>query len=120
MVRYAPRQLGSHVPPDLWEGRTLNVSRSGAALELAHRLRQDGMVELTLIQPNPPRCVSVVGKVVRCDPIPGSHSRDPNTTPRSCYLVAVEFTRTLDIEELTLLRESQPPDVTEIEHKANE
>lgn len=118
-VRYAPRQFGSNVPPDLWEGRTLNVSRSGAALELSHMLRRGGMVELTMIQSNPPRCVSAVGEVVRCEQIPGVHSIRPDGTGHTCYLVAVEFTRTLEIEELALLRESAPLDATEIEHRKN-
>jgi hypothetical protein len=117
-VRYAPRQFGSNVPPDLWEGRTINISRSGAALELPHRLRDGGMVELTLIQSNPPRCVNIVGEVVRCARIPGISGTGTDGTPGGpLYMVAVQFQRILKIEELAMLRESRPLDATEVEHR---
>lgn len=120
LVRYAPRQYGSDVPPDLWEGQTINVSRSGAALNLPHRLRRGGAIEMSLIQSNPPRCVMVVGRVVRCERIPGGDrlEADGSTHPR--YLVAVKFDRVLDIEELALLRESAAPEATEVERRKKE
>jgi hypothetical protein len=117
-VRYAPRQFGSDVPPDLWEGKTLDISRSGSALELPHRLRAGGMVELTVIQTNPPRCVNVVGEVVRCKQIPGRRVPHADGSPGgSLYAVAVQFTRVLEIDELATLRESCPLDATEIERR---
>lgn len=103
-VRYAPRQFGSNIPPDLWEGRVVNISRSGAALKLSQRLHSGGLVEMAIIQSDPPRCLGVVGKVIRCEPMLEIDSADPNKTPLTCYLVAVEFTRTLDLEELSQLR----------------
>lgn len=117
VVRYAPRQFGSNVPPDLWEGKTINISRSGAALELPHILRRGGLVELSLIKSDPPRCVSVVGEVVRCERIPGGESIDTDGSPRARYLTGVEFTRTLEIEELSVLRESHPLEATEVERR---
>jgi hypothetical protein len=117
VVRYAPRQFGSNVPPDLWEGKTLDISRSGAALDLPHILRCGGMVELSLIKSDPPRCVSVVGEVIRCDRIPGGDTTDADGSARARYLVGVNFTRTLEIEELSVLRETHRLDSTEVESR---
>jgi hypothetical protein len=105
-VRYAPRQFADDVPPDLWEGRIINISRSGAAFKISTPLRDGGLVELSIIQANPPRCVSVVGKVVRCESMLEMDLTNPEGEPHRCHRVAVEFTRTLDIEEIALLRDT--------------
>jgi len=114
-IRYAPREFGDNVPSDLWEGALVNISRSGAALKVMHRLGPGGVVEISIIKDNPPRCVSVTGKVVRCEPLPGLHLLSPEGTARRCYLVAVEFNRVLEIEELASLRESLKMDATLVE-----
>jgi len=114
-VRYAPRQFGSDTPSDLWEGLLVNISCSGAAIRVQHKLRRGGVLELSFIQTNPLRCLDVVGKVVRCEPLPGLHPLTPDGTARQCHLVAIEFTRLLDVEELAMLRESSPMDATVVE-----
>ena len=111
-VRYAPRQFGSDVPPDLWEAQAVNVSQSGAALKLPHRLRPTGQVELSLMNHNPPRCISIIGEVVRSERLHGVEMRDAEGEERPAYLVAVEFTRLLEINELAMLRDAL--DETEI------
>jgi hypothetical protein len=105
-VRYAPRQFGSDVPPDLWEAQAVNISQSGAALKLPHRLRATGQVELSLMNHNPPRCISVIGEVVRSERLHGVDMKDAEGQARPAYLVAVEFTRLLEINELAMLRDT--------------
>jgi len=107
-VRYAPRQFADDVPPDLWEGRIINISRSGAAFKISTPLRAGGLVELSVIQANPPRCVSMLGKVVRCESMLEMDLTNPEGEPHRCHRVAVEFTRTLEIEEIALLRDTAP------------
>jgi len=120
MVRYAPRQFGSNVPPDLWEGETQNISRSGAALKLPHRLRRGGRIELTFINGDPPRSISVVGDIVHCRRIPGAEIKADDGTPLPLYLVGVKFSRTLDLEELAMLRGQDSLDATEVTPRVEE
>jgi hypothetical protein len=105
MVRYAPRQYGPDTPPELLVGQTVNISRMGVALEISHRLRLGGLIEMSLIQQNPLGCVDVVGRVAWCQPqhYPGS---DDAESPPLRYLVGVEFSRLLSIRELRTLHES--------------
>jgi len=119
-IRYAPRQYQSDVPPDLWEGTLVNISRSGAAIKLMHRLRRGGTLEISFIQHNPPRCVSVVGKVIRSELLPGLHALTLDGTARGAHLAAVEFARVLDIEELATLREAPALDATVVEKSKKE
>ena len=120
-VRYAPRQYGSDVPPDLWEAHTVDISRSGVALEIVHRLRRGGTVELTFIQNSPPRCINVVGEVVRCERIPGASAVGTDGSPGGpVYRVAIQFSRILDMEEIALLRGDQPLDATQVEKRNGE
>ena len=111
-VRYAPRQYGSDTPPDLWEGSLVNISRSGAAIKVLHRLRRGGVLEISFIKNNPLRCVSVIGKVIRCEPMSGLHSFSPDGTSRPCHFVAIEFSRLMDVEEIAMLRDAQALDAT--------
>ena len=117
VVRYAPRQLAASVPHELWEGLLINISQSGALMRLQHRLGLQGLVELTFIQASPPRCVSIVGKVVRCEIQPATERKDYAGTIALDHLVAVEFTRSLDPEEIALLRERSSLDATVAESR---
>jgi len=105
VVRYAPRQYGIDVPPDLWVGRTLNISRSGAMLELYHPLVGGGLLEMSLIQSNPLGCVDIVGRVNRCDLAPPLESSELQDNRRTRFRVAVDFTRALALRELRVLHE---------------
>lgn len=107
VVRYAPRQYASEVPPDLWEGLTVDISRNGVAFELYRGLRHGGAIELSLIRFNPPHCVSVVGKVVHCRRIPGGDSVGADGTLRARYRAGVEFNHLLKTEDLVSLEESR-------------
>jgi len=100
VVRYAPRLIAGHVPSDLMEGRALNLSRSGVALELDHYLRPGGMVEMAMMRLTPMFCVNLVGRVVRSNPIPATvgPSRKGGRDPR--YEVALEFARVLTLPEV--------------------
>jgi hypothetical protein len=119
-VRYAPRQFGENVPPDLYEGKTVDISRSGVALEIPHRLRLGGTVELALIQQDPPRCISVTGDVVRCSAIPGSRSVDGEGMSHHGFLVAINFSRILEISEISNLHDAGPLDSTEVQEMKKE
>jgi hypothetical protein len=78
-------------------------------------LRRGGVLEISFIKNNHLRCVSVSGKVVRCELLGGLHSLSPDATARPCHLVAIEFTRLLDVEEIAMLRDVQTLDATVVE-----
>jgi hypothetical protein len=104
-VRYAPRQYALDVPPELHEAKTVNISRSGMALEVSHRLHRGGLIELAILQNNPPGCVDVVGTVTRCEPLHSSDASLPDLNPPR-YVVAVKFTRLLSLRELRTLHQT--------------
>jgi hypothetical protein len=99
-VRYAPRELADKVPVDLWEGATMNLSRTGAAVELAHSLHHGGAVEMFFMKSDPPRCISVVGRVVHSDRQPRDADTSRANSDNPCYLTGLEFTRLLNSDEI--------------------
>jgi hypothetical protein len=101
-VQYAPWQFASEVPPDLWQGMTIDISLTGVALALIHRLRRGGIIEMYFLPCDPTHCIEIVGHVVRSHPMPpqdtvGSESK------QSHYFAGIEFNRLLVKKELELL-----------------
>lgn len=119
-VRYAPRQFGDDVPPDLLEGRAVNLSRMGAGVEISHKLRIGGRVELTFMQTDPPGCVSVLGEVVRASRVPGGVGVGRDGQPAPLHIVGLKFTRMLELRELAMLRGNRVLDATEISEREEE